>query len=107
MATDKSTKARWYLEQPGNRNFLAPAGFKMNLDIFPGVDFFCQSANLPDISVGFAEAPTRFRGIPLPASGGVRFGDLSLRFMVDEDLKNYISVWKWICLLYTSDAADE
>jgi len=88
--------SRWYTEQPGNRNFLAPAGFKMNLDIFAGVDFFCQSVNLPDISVGYAEAPTRYRGIALPASGGVRFGDLRLNFIVDEDMKNYMTIWNWI-----------
>lgn len=89
-------KSRWYTEQPTNRNFLAPAGFKMNLDIFAGVDFFCQSVNLPDISVGYAEAPTRYRGIALPASSGVRFGDLRLNFIVDEDMKNYMTIWKWI-----------
>lgn len=88
--------SRWYTEQPGNRNFLAPVGFKMNLDIFAGVDFFCQSVNLPDISVGYAEAPTRYRGIALPASGGVRFGDLRLNFIVDEDMKNYMTIWNWI-----------
>ena len=89
-------KSRWYTEQPTNRNFLAPAGFKMNLDIFAGVDFFCQSVNLPDISVGYAEAPTRYRSIALPASGGVRFGDLRLSFIVDEDMKNYMTIWNWI-----------
>jgi len=90
------TKSRWYTEQPTNRNFLAPAGFKMNLDIFAGVDFFCQSVNLPDISVSSVEVPTRFRGIALPSSGGVAFGDLRLKFLVDEDMKNYMNVWKWI-----------
>jgi hypothetical protein len=88
--------AKWYNEQPTNRNFLAPAGFKMNLDIFAGVDFFCQRANLPDISVGTVEAPTRYRSIALPASGGVEYGDLNLKFIVDEDLSNYLTIWKWI-----------
>ncbi len=88
--------SKWYSEQPTNRNFLAPSGFKMNLDIFAGVDFFCQSVNLPDISVGNVEVPTRYRGIPLPASGGVRFGDLRLKFIVDEDIKNYLTIWQWI-----------
>lgn len=88
--------AKWYDNQPANRNFLAPSGFKMNLDIFAGVDFFCQRARVPDISVGNAEVSTRFRGIPIAASGGVKYGDLTLKFIVDEDIKNYLSIWNWI-----------
>jgi hypothetical protein len=88
--------SKWYSEQPVNRNFLAPSGFKMNLDIFGGVDFFCQRASIPDISVGFAEAQTRYRGIPIVSSGGLTYGDLRLKFIVDEDMKNYLTVHKWI-----------
>jgi hypothetical protein len=88
--------SQWVQEQPSNRNFLAPSGFKMNLDIFAGVDFFCQRAKIPDINVSNAEVTTRYRGIPIAASGGVTYGDLSLKFIVDEDLKNYLTIWKWI-----------
>jgi hypothetical protein len=88
--------ANWIKDQPTNRNFLAPAGFKMDLDIFAGVDFFCQRARVPDISVSNAEISTRYRSIPIAASGGVTYGDLRLKFIVDEDMKNYLTVWKWI-----------
>lgn len=88
--------SNWFKNQPTNRNFLAPAGFKMDLDIFAGVDFFCQRVSVPDISVGNAEITTMFRGVPIAASGGVTYGDLSLKFIVDEDMKNYLTIWKWI-----------
>ena len=39
--------ADWYKEQPTNRNFLNPIGFILELEKFDGVDFFCQSANMP------------------------------------------------------------
>ena len=32
-----------------NRNFLSPVGFKFNLKRSPGVAFFCNSANIPDL----------------------------------------------------------
>ena len=64
----------------------------MDLEIFHGVDFFCQSASIPDLSMPFAEVQTQFRGIPIAPSGGVTFGDLTVRFMIDEELKNYYSV---------------
>ena len=88
--------AEWYSEQPKNRNFLIPVGFKLDLQIFKGVDFFCQSASIPDISKPFAEVQTPFRGVPIVASGGVSFGDLTVRFMIDEELKNYYSIHDWI-----------
>lgn len=88
--------AEWYNEQPKNRNFLNPVGFILKLDIFPGTDFFCQSANVPDISMPTTEIPSPFRNLPIIPSGGVSFGDLNLTFIVDEDLENYISIHNWI-----------
>ena len=88
--------AEWYKEQPKNRNFLSPIGFKLKLERFEGVDFFCQSANIPDIQMPFTDVPTRFRNVPIVPGGGVTFGDLSVRFIIDEDLVNYHSIYKWI-----------
>jgi hypothetical protein len=89
-------QSKWYSEQPKNRNFLAPTGFKLDLDLFPGVDFFCQQANIPDISVPFTEVPTRFRSFPIVAAGGIQTGDLNVDFIIDEELKNYMSIQNWI-----------
>jgi hypothetical protein len=88
--------AEWYKEQPRNRNFLAPVGFQMKLELFEGVDFFCQQANLPGISMPVTEVPTPFRSFPIVPGGGVSYDDLQLTFIVDEDLKNYYSIHEWI-----------
>ena len=100
--------ANWYKEQPTNRNFLSPVGFKLDLEIFSGVDFFCQSAGIPEISMSFAQVPTPYRNIPIAGSGGVDFGDLNVRFIIDEDLVNYTAVHNWIRKFGLSDGrADE
>ena len=88
--------AKWYKEQPQNRNFLAPIGFKLNLELFDGVDFFCQQANLPGVSMPFTDVPTRFRSFPIAPGGGVTYDDFILTFIIDEDLKNYNSILSWI-----------
>ena len=62
--------AVWLQDQPDNRNFLSPVGFKMKIDIFPGVDFFCQSANIPGITAQVNEVSTSRRRLPIPAAGG-------------------------------------
>ena len=78
-----------------NRNFLAPTGFKFTLDRAKSVSFFCNQANIPDISLGVAEQPTWLKDLPVPGDK-MQFGDLNLRFLVDEDLKNYMSIQHWI-----------
>jgi len=88
--------AKWFDEQPKNRNFLTPIGFKLNLEIFNSVDFFCQSINLPDVNMPFTDVPTRFRSFPIVPGGGMQFGDLRIRFIIDEDLHNYNSIHSWI-----------
>ena len=94
MATRNSPKPR-----PGtpieNRNFLSPVGFKFTLRRAPGVAFFCNEANIPDMTLGEAIQPTYLRDIPTPGDK-IQFGDLSLRFLVDEDLTNYMEIQNWI-----------
>ena len=86
-------------ERPGtpieNRNFLSPVGFKFALKRSPGVAFFCNEANIPDMTLGEAIQPTYMRDIPTPGDK-IQFGDLNLRFLVDEDLSNYMEIQNWI-----------
>jgi hypothetical protein len=42
------------------------------------------------------EVASPFRNLPIIPGGGVSFGDFSVSFIVDEDLKNYNSIHKWI-----------
>jgi len=88
--------AQWYKEQPTNRNFLNPIGYLLKLEKFEGVDFFCQTANVPDVTMPTTEVASPFRNLPIIPGGGVTFGDFSVRFIVDEDLVNYNAVHKWI-----------
>jgi hypothetical protein len=88
--------AKWYKEQPRNRNFLNPIGYLLKLEKFEGVDFFCQTANVPDLTMPTTEVASPFRNLPIIPGGGVTFGDFSVRFIVDEDLVNYNAVHSWI-----------
>ena len=78
-----------------NRNFLSPIGFKFALKRSPAVAFFCNEANIPSMDLGVAEQPTYLKNIPVPGDK-IQFGDLSLRFLVDEDLKNFMEIQNWI-----------
>ena len=88
--------AEWYKEQPKNRNFLNPIGFLLKLEKFAGTDFFCQGANLPNIDMTVTQYATRFRSLPIIPGVGVTFGDFNVQFIIDEDMKNYYSIHKWM-----------
>ena len=78
-----------------NRNFLSPVGFKFGLKRAPAVAFFCNEANIPSLDLGVAEQPSYLRNIPTPGDK-IQFGDLQLRFLVDEDLTNFMELQNWI-----------
>ena len=71
--------------QPTNTSFLSPIGFKFQLNNFPEVNYFCQAATLPGISIGTIPVPTPLKQI-----------ELSIRFVVDENMKNWLSIYDWI-----------
>ena len=97
-------------DRPGtpieNRNFLSPVGFKFSLKRAPGVAFFCNQANIPSLDLGIAEQPTWLKNIDVPGDK-IQFGDLSLRFLVDEDLVNYMELQRWIRGLGYPENMDE
>ena len=81
--------------QISNRNFLSPTGFKFILKRAPKVSFFGNSANLPAISMGTAVQPTYLKDIDRPGDK-VQFEDFNFRFLVDENLENYLEIYNWI-----------
>ena len=81
--------------QIGNRNFLSPVGFKFSLAKFPKIDFFCNSASIPEINLGTYQQPSYLKNIDVPGEK-LTYGDLDIRFLVDENMENYMSVHNWL-----------
>ena len=105
MATQKYNEIRTS-RQIENRNFLSPNGFRFSLRRCPQAAFFCNQANIPDMTLGVAEQSTYLKNIPVPGDK-IEFGDLNLRFLVDEDLGNYMEIQKWIRGLGFPESLDE
>ena len=51
--------------------------------------------NIPGVSLGVAEQPTFLKNIDLPGDK-MYFEDFVLRFIVDEDLENYMQIQNWM-----------
>ena len=82
-------------DQPINTSFLSPIGFKFQLNNFPEVNYFVQSASLPGISISAIDVPTALKTIAI-AGDEVNFEELTIKFIVDENMKNWLSIYDWI-----------
>jgi len=80
---------------PTNKNFLSPLGFRFFIKKTPGVNYFVQSASIPSISLGTAQVSTPFVRVPFPGEK-LEFGDFTITFRVDEELKNYLELYNWM-----------
>ena len=84
-----------FANQSQNRNFLSPVGFKFTIAKTPKVNFFCNSARIPEINLGVANQPTYLKDLDIPGDK-LTYGDLTLRFLVDENLENYMAIHNWM-----------
>ena len=84
-----------FANQIQNRNFLSPVGFKFTLAKYPKVSFFSNSARIPELSLGTAIQPSYLKDIDVPGEK-LTYGDLTIRFLVDENMKNYMAVHNWL-----------
>jgi hypothetical protein len=84
-----------FRNQIQNRNFLSPVGFNFTLAKEPKISFFCNSARIPEITLSLVQQPTYLKDIDVPG-GKLQYGDLSLRFLVDEDMINYMVIHNWL-----------
>ena len=82
-------------KQIQNRNFLSGVAFKFNLAKFPKVDFFSNSARIPELNLELTTQTSYLKNIDVPGER-LTFGDFTLRFLVDENMENYISVYDWL-----------
>ena len=80
---------------PSNISYLSPIGFRFILSNFPEVTYFCQAANIPGVSISGIEFPTPLKNIQF-SGDEVAFEELTIRFVVDENLKNWLSIYDWI-----------
>ena len=91
MATAQSPIAR----QPDQLDYASPTQFRFGVHQLPKVEFFTVIANLPGISASISIQSTPFKDIPTMGDK-LTYENLSISFIVDEYLENYISLHDWL-----------
>lgn len=80
---------------PNNINPLQSNGFMFGINKLPSVSFFCQEANLPGLTLPSADMATPLVDTPIPGEK-LEFAELSITFLIDEDMSNYVAIHNWM-----------
>jgi hypothetical protein len=80
---------------PPNRDILQSTKFKLNFNRLPGMTFFCQTVNLPGISLSEVLRPTPFVDLYVPGEKAI-YDTLNCTMLVDEDLNDWEAIHDWI-----------
>lgn len=83
--------------------------FVFTFETISGVAYSTQSVQLPSITLGEAIVPNKAVDYSVPGDK-LTFDKLNIRFLVDEDLDNYMQLYNWLMRMRnpeTCERADE
>jgi hypothetical protein len=91
MTTETSPLNR----QPTALDYSSPTQFRFLINQLPKVQYFTTEANLPGITLDELELGSPLKDLPLLGSK-LTYEDLTITFIVDENLENYIEMHTWL-----------
>ena len=83
---------------PSNINPLQSNGFQFHITKLPELTYFCNEVIIPDISLPVADTNTALSKIPF-VGDKVDFGNLTVQFLIDEEMNNFKAIHNWIISL--------
>ena len=81
--------------QPDKLDYASPTQFRFGIHQLPKVEFFSTAATIPAIALSDVLVPTPFKSIPMMGDQ-LTYDNLSISFIVDEYLENYLSIHEWM-----------
>ena len=81
--------------QPDKLDYASPTQFRFGIHQLPKVEFFSTAANIPALALSDVIVPTPFKSIPMMGDQ-LTYDNLSVSFIVDEYLENYLSIHEWM-----------
>lgn len=87
-------------------NYLAPTSFKLSIDrlTYPNTEYNIQTVAMPSMIVDGAQASYKTRNLQMTGDK-VNYGQLTVVFLVDEEMQNYREIHDWIIGNVTNEDA--
>ena len=93
--TSMTTETSPLNRQPTALDYSSPTQFRFLINQLPKVQYFTTEANLPGITLDELELGSPLKDLPLLGSK-LSYDDLTITFIVDENLENYIEMHTWL-----------
>ena len=81
--------------QPTVFDYATSTQWRLAFNRLPKTTWFCTAANVPGINLGEAQYPTPLHDLYL-IGDKLTFENLTITFIVDEELENYRELWNWL-----------
>ena len=102
MTTKTLTTATWAGNLPDNLSYLAPTQFELLVKKLPNTKYFATGVNVPSVSVAETISTTRLgASVKLPGDK-ITFGELTISFIVDENMENWTELYTWMSQITSS-----
>ena len=75
-------------------NALLPTYYRLSIARLPATTYFCQTASVPSVSLTDISVSTPFATMRTPSK--MEFDDLTISFIVDEQLTNWLEIFNWM-----------
>ena len=80
---------------PQNTNYLQPTKYMLTFGKLPTVQYFCQTANIPGVSMGSINVPTPTLDIKI-GGNKLSYEQFEVEFIVDETIETWKELYKWL-----------
>lgn len=87
---------------PENTNLLQPTKFLLTVNRIRPTTYFCQSVNIPAITLGEVDRSSPFLDMYSPGTK-LQYDPLDVTFLVNEDLSSWKSMYNWFLSIADPD----
>ena len=91
---------------PQNINLLQASKFLLVFDRIPNTHFFCQSANVPGLSIGQATISTPLIDFYAPGNK-ITYNPFNITFLVNGDVQSWKDLHDWFRSIASPESFDE
>ena len=91
---------------PQNTNLLQPTKFLLSFDRIKDTTYFCQTVNLPGVSLGEVDRSTPFLDMFSPGTK-LSYSPLNMNFILNEDMISWRSMYNWFTSIADPDGFEK
>lgn len=91
---------------PQNTNTLQPTKFLLTFDRITTTQYFCQSVNIPGISLGQIQVPTPVYDYNV-AGNKLTYNQFDMRFLIDEPAQSWKNLYDWFLSIASPKSIDD